>query len=91
MSTFEIDLEKNADGEYVMPTGGIANFYFTEVDEHADDDVDDMLYGPRGGLHDLKPVAENWRDLVVMATITLRTLKRANLLFLQIFKTKTQN
>lgn len=58
MSTFDIELEKNADGEYVMPTGGIANFYFTDVDEHDDDDVDDMLYGPRGGLHDLKPVAE---------------------------------
>ena len=58
MSTFDIELEKNADGEYVMPTGGIANFYFTDVDEHDDDDVDDMIYGPRGGLHDLKPVAE---------------------------------
>jgi hypothetical protein len=57
MSTFDIELEKNADGEYVMPTGGIANFYFTDVDED-DDYEDNYIYGPRGGLHDLKPVAE---------------------------------
>lgn len=58
MSTFEIELEKNADGEYVMPTGGIANFYFTDVDQHGDDDVDDYVYGPQAGIGNLKSVAE---------------------------------
>ena len=58
MSTFDIELEKNADGEYVMPTGGIANFYFTDVDEDDDDNVDDYIYGPQKGIGNLKSVAE---------------------------------
>ena len=46
--------------EIDMPVGGIANFYFSDIDERDDDDnnVDDFVYGPQGGLHDLKPVAE---------------------------------
>ena len=45
-----------------MPVGGIANFYFTDVDEHDDDDVDDYIYGPQAGIGNLKSVAEKLAD-----------------------------